>query len=256
MTKTRRPCPIAVGEARKLLTELRIRSSEEINIELIAGHCGFLVSRQPMQNAEGRLLSSSSVGVIAVADSAYKSHKWRFVIAHELGHSRRHRMLNQLDICSDADLRTAYAGREAEANDFASELLMPSEFFRAKCDINRPSLRDIRALATEFSTSITATALRFVSFTAEACAIVHSTGGKVDWVSRSDTFTLFIANGLALGATTHAGDLHAGRAAPDYLSQVDGPAWSESAYAERIDLFEHSMKVAPNAVLTLLWHRY
>ncbi len=37
---------------------------------------------------------------------------------------------------------------------------------------------------------------------------------------------------------------------------VDGDAWSESAWAPSIDLIEHSRMVGPSAVLTFLWHRY
>jgi Zn-dependent peptidase ImmA (M78 family) len=256
MARTRRPCPIAVGHARGLLRDLRIRAADEIDVELIAGHCGFLIRTQPMRSAEGRLLVARSMGVIAVAESAYASSKWRFVIAHELGHAKRHRQLNQLDICTDSDLRSAYTGRESEANDFASELLMPEEFFKSRCDIDRPSLRELRELAAEFGTSVTSTAIRFVQFTSEACAVVHSTRGKVDWVAPSETFRVFVPRGLTLTAATYAGDLHAGNAAPDYRSQVDGSGWSDSARADEIDLFEHSTRVAAGVVLTFLWHPF
>lgn len=63
--------------------------------------------------------------------------------------------------------------------------------------------------------------------------------------------------GIRRGArltTTYAGDLFAGKVADDRAQQVDGDAWSESAGAKHIDLFEHSVKVSCQSVLTMLWH--
>ena len=68
--------------------------------------------------------------MIVVSDDAYASGKWRFVIAHELGHFLRHPELDQFRLCTDADMGTWYrAGPEQEANDFAAELLMPEDPF-------------------------------------------------------------------------------------------------------------------------------
>ncbi|HQY64065.1 MAG TPA: ImmA/IrrE family metallo-endopeptidase [Polyangiaceae bacterium] len=146
-------------------------------------------------------------------------------------------------------------GREAEANDFASELLMPEVLFKKGCDRNRPSLRDVGELAEEFSTSLTATALRFIRFAPEPCAVVHSTSGSVDWLDWTPNFRPGIRKRTRLDARTYAGDLFAGKPVDDRPSQVDGDAWSDSPWAADMDLFEHSRKVSPNSVLTFLWHK-
>jgi Zn-dependent peptidase ImmA (M78 family) len=256
MGRERRPCPLAVGKARELLRRLRIRHEDEIDVELIAAELGLLVRRKEMATAEGRLICSKGGGIISVADRAYRSNKWRFVVAHEIGHFRRHPVLNQLDLCTDADLRSAYKGREAEANDFAAELLMPEELFAHRCDVARPSLEHVGGLAEAFKTSLTSAALRFILFTEEPCAVVHSTCGRVDWASSTTDFQLFIPNGWELSNATYAGDLHVGKTVVDRPSQVDGDAWSDTRGAEVVDLFEHSRKVAEDSVLTFLWHEY
>lgn len=256
MKSTSRFCPLAAGKARDLLRRLQIRAEDEIEVELIAAELGLLVRRAVMTTAEGRLVRSKNSGIISVAEHAYRSHKWRFVIAHEIGHFLRHEGLNQLDICQDADLRAAYKGREAEANDFAAELLMPTALFAHRCDIARPSLRHVSELAEAFRTSLTSAALRFIRFAPEPCAVVHSTRGRVDWVSRTEDFRLFVPFGMELTDATYAGDLHADRSVSDRPSQVDGDAWSNTRGAEDMDLFEHSRKIAKDAVLTFLWHEY
>lgn len=75
-------------------------------------------------------------------------------------------------------------------------------------------------------------------------------------VSRSKNFELFVLDGVALRDATYAGDLHAGKKVEDRASQVDGEAWSDSRGADDVDLFEHSMKVAKESVLSFLWYRH
>ncbi len=127
--------PGATAEAKKLVEKLRIRAPSEIDVELIAAHFAVTVRRRPLVHEEGRLLRGEGVSMIVVSDAAYASEKWRFVVAHELGHYLRHPELDQFKLCTDADLGTWYhTGREQEANDFAAELLMPEALFSPRCD--------------------------------------------------------------------------------------------------------------------------
>ena len=253
----RTPHPAAVASAKQLITNRRIQHPKEIDIELIAAEHDLLVRRLALQHEEGRHLRTANFGIINVSDGAYASNKWRFVIAHEIGHFLRHPNNDNFEACTRGDLSNyTGTGRESEANDFASELLMPEALFRKGCDRNRPSLRDIGELAALFSTSLTATALRFVLFAPEPCAVVHSTSGVVDWLDWSRDFKIGIRKGTRLTTRTYAGDLHSGNRVDDRLQQVDGDAWSDNIWASDIDLFEHSRLVGPNSVLTFLWHPF
>ena len=179
------------------------------------------------------------------------------LVAHELGHYLRHPDLDQFQLCTDADLGAWYrGGREEEANDFAAELLMPEVLFAPRCDRNKPGMKDVREVASEFQTSLTATALRFVRFAPEPCAVVHSTDGVVDWWDWSKDFRLVVGKGRQLSSRTYAGDIHGGTVVPDRQQQVDGDAWSDSNGASGFDLFEHSVRVSRRSVLTVLWHLY
>jgi len=252
----RRPDPGAVAAAKQLLAELQIRAAVELDVELIAAHLGILVRRMKLGHEEGRLLRSGSRGIINVEQGAYASSKWRFVIAHEIGHFLRHPSSDDFQACTRGDLSDyTGSGRETAANDFASELLMPRQLFEKRCDRNRPSLKDVGELASEFQTSLTATALRFVMFAPEPCAVVHSTNGTVDWLDWSPSFRLGIRRKAKLTERTYAGDLYAGQHVEDRPTQVDGDAWSDSAWASEIDLFEHSKKVSADSVLSFLWHK-
>jgi hypothetical protein len=252
----RTPHPAAVVTAKQLISKLRIRHAKEIDVELIAAYHNILVRRIPLRHEEGRLLRTEKTGIINVSEDAYSSNKWRFVVAHEIGHFLRHGDSDNFEACTRGDLSNyTGTGRETEANDFASELLMPETLFKKACDRNRPSLRDVGELAEEFKTSLTATALRFVSFAPEPCAVVHSTDGLVDWLDWSPNFRLGIRKRTKLDGRTYAGDLFAGKQVDDRPSQVDGDAWCDSSWAADLELFEHSRKVSSNSVLTFLWHR-
>lgn len=252
----RTPHPAAVACAKRLVLELQIRQPSEIDIELIAARHELLVRRVPLQHEEGRLLRTERRGIINVSDDAYASNKWRFVVAHELGHFVRHPNNDNFEACTKGDLSNyTGTGREAEANDFASELLMPEHLFRQACDRNRPCLSDESQIAKAFKTSLSATALRFVQFAPEPCAVVLSIGSRVEWLDWSANFRLGIRKHHRVDQRSYAGDLFAGKHVDDRPSQVDGDAWSDSAWANEVDLFEHSRKVASDSVLTFLWHR-
>ncbi|MCA9618333.1 MAG: ImmA/IrrE family metallo-endopeptidase [Myxococcales bacterium] len=246
----------AIATAQKLVDELQIQEPSEIDIALIAAHLGLHLRRRPLPHEEGRLLRAGSFGLVVVADRAFDSAKWRFVVAHEIGHFLQHPDTDTFDICTGANLFGANldSGREAEANDFASELLMPSRLFAPLCDRSRPSLDDVSELATAFETSLTATALRLVQLTREPCAVVHSTRGAVDWVDQSSGFIPTLGADQPLGGGTHAGELHAGAPPMSGPQTVDAACWSADARAAGMKLQEHSRHVADTSVLTLLWH--
>jgi len=253
---TRKPLSIISATVTQLLDELRIQDPSEIDVELIAASKGVSVIYKPLNNEEGHLFRTDDIGLIAVDESALASYKWRFVVAHELGHYLAHPTLDQFKLCTDTDLNSWYqnSGYEPEANQFAAELLMPTPFIKPRCDVNRPSLRDVKKLAKRFQTSLTSTAIRFVEFCPEPCAVVYSTAGTVEWTSKTKNFPFFIPKGMKLTNETYAGDLHNGLEVEDRPQLIDGSGW---ASGREIDLQEHSVKLGRyNSVLTLLWHKW
>lgn len=255
--RQRKKAPTAT--ATELLTELRIQAASEIDIELIAAHCGLLVEFKVLPKEEGHLVHSGGSGIISVNHGARRTEKWRFVIAHEIGHFKCHASLDQSYLCDNSDLIEAYrgSGHEAEANVFAAELLMPELLFRPRCDCKEPSLDVIRSLASEFRTSLTSTGLRFVEWCPEPCAVVHSTDGVIDWWRKSNDFVFTLRKGHRLTRATYAGDLFADRPVDDRPQELQGNAWSDDSRADGLDIAEHSMKLGGfNSVLTILRHEY
>lgn len=242
----------AIRSAKNLLSSLNIRNPDEIEIDLISAHYGASVTYRPLSNEEGHLLRAADTGLIVVDEQARRSEKWRFVIAHELGHFICHRDLDQLQLCTDTNLNDWYrsSGHETDANFFAAEILMPEVLFAPLCDRSKPSINDVRELASLFRTSLTSTAIRLIAFCPEPCAVVCSTKGMVDWAFKTQDFAGFIRKGQRLTDATYAGDLFAGKPVDDRQQLVDGAGWGM-----RRDVYEHSLKLGGyDSVLTVLWH--
>ena len=211
--------------------------------------------KRRLTGCDGRLLRSGSTALIVVDDRAYQSAKWRFTIAHELGHFLLHEKLDALRSCTDRDLHAYHGtGAEPEANDFAAEFLMPRSLFAKHCDVKRPSMTVVRKLAEKFTTSLAATAIRFVECCPEPCAVVYAEAGRIKWWTRGQDFQLWLERGEALSSETYASDVFAGKKVDDRMQLTDASAWSADPRADDAVLHEHPVALPGlGAVLTLLW---
>ena len=147
--------------------------------------------------------------------------------------------------------------QEWEANDFAAELLMPMRLFAEDVRLRSPSFTTVRWLAGDsmYSVSITAAAWLLVLATREACALIVSTDGVVDWVARSDAFRLPLAERRQrLLPDTHAAGVFRGEETDNGLHPVPLGAWIDAKWPVRGVLHESTF-AAPrfNQVFSLLW---
>lgn len=113
-----------------------------------------------------------------------------FTLAHELGHYLLHRHLSPAGLqCSSRamlDWRSAGGRIEAEANTFASFLLMPLDDFRIQLrgrDIDMSLMRD---LSDRYEVSVTAAILKWLDITDKRAMIVIGKDGFIDWARSSD----------------------------------------------------------------------
>jgi DNA helicase-2/ATP-dependent DNA helicase PcrA len=134
----------------------------------------------------------------------------RFTLAHELGHALMHRPSGQPDAvesvggfgdapCAEADLESASgvwelgdealrpgqaysarARREAEANQFASELLLPANLVRAAYRDAETSATPVRTLARRFAVSEDVTLRRLTALLARGFSEAEAEGGARD----------------------------------------------------------------------------
>lgn len=113
----------------------------------------------------------------------------RFTQAHELGHYLLHRLQQDSFECSQADMvhwGSNQKSMEAQADEFASALLMPLKQFRNCVDSNQIEFDMLSAASDMFGVSLTATCLRWIRATEESAVLVLSRDGFIDWSVSSD----------------------------------------------------------------------
>ncbi len=113
-----------------------------------------------------------------------------FTLAHELSHYLLHRHMSPAGIqCSNRsmlDWRSELGAIEAQANTFASFLLMPLDDFRSQIRGEDISLDLMRHLSDRYEVSITAAILKWLGITERRAMLVIGSNGFIDWARSSD----------------------------------------------------------------------
>ena len=242
---------------RKLLTDLMVAAPDEIDLKTIAWRLGRLrIEEGGLDTAEGRIVVPSKGGGTIRVKSGLSNGRKRFTIAHEIGHFVLHPR-EGLDISDTTASFTVWnnADEESEANFFAAELLMPEFLFKPRCRGPIPSLALLDELASDFATSIVATAFQYVTHTNEQVALVMSNGNQIKWSHRSKDFDQRIRSGN-IHPHSAAGERLAGNAG-DMPRMVRSPAYAWLADFENDR--EHDIMEASryldwyDRTITLLW---
>ena len=249
----------AEQKAAEIIDSLGITSPEHIRLKDIAYDRGAVIVEGPLKGAAASLVRRGQKATIRIQKNEIHPERKRFSIAHELGHFvLKHKHDLQL-VCTENDMLDWYhdSGQESEANTFAGELLLPRKLIQDRCDVREVNFRPVRNLATDFRTSLTATAIRFVRFCPEMCAFVFSKNAKIEWFYKSNDWWPFIRKGRRLDSRTVAADFfksNKGIKIPDEPIEIDGDAWVENDRVETI--VEHSIGSQKfGSVFSILWIR-
>lgn len=128
---------------------------------------------------------------IGYASSIESDGRRRFTIAHEFGHYLIHREKYPNGFqCRPEDMAawdSEYNRLEAEANQFAANLLLPRDDFRLQIDPKaKVDLDTLGRCAERYGVSLMAATLRWLSFTQRRALLVVSREGYILW-ARSST---------------------------------------------------------------------
>jgi Zn-dependent peptidase ImmA (M78 family) len=149
---------------------------------------------QGIDGFEGMLVANDdrSKWLIIYNDDNGSEGRQRFTVAHEFGHYMIHRELQDKFACSDDDISTGDGnGRdiEAEADQFASTLLMPYDDFRKQVSGQPISFDLIGHCADRYGVSLTAAALRWIDIAPERAILIASRDDHMLWAkSNEDAF--------------------------------------------------------------------
>lgn len=122
-----------------------------------------VIDNYPLEK-DGYLICSDGLKLIFVSNEISNRHRKRFVIAHEIGHFLMHR--EQMYCCSEISVnqpqRINTPIQEQQANEFASEILLPTNDFISRLPAGHISFALIREMANLYDVSVTMTAMKAV----------------------------------------------------------------------------------------------
>ena len=248
---------IAAARAKELLTELRIRNPDEIEIEKIAAFKNVLVRYEPLQGMDGRIVRDGNAAIVTVNSAIKFEGQRRFVIAHELGHFFLHPTTRQIETV-DAKQINNWSERqeieEYEANIFAAELLMPEVLLAPRIKSKRPSFDLIDTLCEEFHTTFTATAVQFVLNTSEECAVVSCSKRERLWFILSRQFSFQMLGETCIHGCSCAAEVGLNKRS-SRSSQIEASYWLDGFYGDHKSMITEDARFFPSLdrSLSLLW---
>jgi len=114
---------------------------------------------------DGYLICTDGCKIIIVSSRISNRHRQRFIAAHELGHFLMHS--ESMYCCrdlNDADIdKLNTIGQENQANQFASEFLLPEQLLKDSLPEREIRFSDISRLADSFNVSMTMCARKSVN---------------------------------------------------------------------------------------------
>ena len=125
---------------------------------------------EALDEGESGYTIPTPTGFAITVNGNESQERQRFTICHEIAH-----IILELPSKHEELPSWSYAKRdlnEVLCDIFASELLMPYEYFLKRIPGDQPSVEVIEALAEEFATSFPATASRYASLVVFPCAYV------------------------------------------------------------------------------------
>lgn len=171
------------------------------------------------------------------------SGRINFTLGHELGHYLLHRQLSGEPIyCAKSDMwswDSAYGKMEAEANQFASYLLMPLDDFREQIKgLNKPTVQNFEEIRQRYDVSLTATILKWLEITSKRAMIVVSNNGFIDWSWSSKPLIRSNVYFRARQVTTPLPELSLANGGTSIPNPEVGTVLPAGIWAEKEDVYE------------------
>lgn len=221
----------------------------------IAEQMNVPVYYEDLDEIDGCLLKKAENKRILINQNIIHLNRQRFTLAHELGHLQINSHDEEIYRCWASDIQR-YRGVkqiENEANDFASELLLPEADVKSIVRKRRLSMGLVEDISNDYGISLTAAALKIIKICPDRGAVVLSENGRVKWAIESKYFGQEVKK-TALHEHTYAYDFFYKGCLPDSPQKVLAMAWVENVKDRNQTLLEESMAIySLGMVLTLIY---
>lgn len=258
----------AKANAKLLLRKYRITEPGKYTPEEIANAEGLIIEEANFSTHLGRIVYGDGYGLIKIKADIREAGQKNFTIGHEMGHyfnekvnliTGRLKNTNQnAAMCNSADLHPIFnSGRENDANTFASELLMPTDWFKSYTRGKKLSAELLKSITIAAGVSLSAAAMRYSEDGPQPCAVILSMDRKVKWKAINKHFPYqFIRPGAAVSELSYVYDYFKCDKIPEEGEDVPARAWFREDFKLKDNdrIFEYNIPMRRyNSVLTLLW---
>ncbi|TLD46585.1 MAG: hypothetical protein FAZ92_01092 [Accumulibacter sp.] len=249
-TTDRRP----LSKAEALLRAFGIDRPNQIDLEAIAADLGAIVRYAHLDGSEARIVGNGERAIITVGSGGRP--RQRFSIAHEIGHwVERHGRGGF--ICGKEDIspqNDQAKSAEAQANAFASQLVLPSYLFDPMVAGLPVTLDTAEKIRKEFQASLTATAIKMVRSADKPALVVCHSQEKREWFIRGPRVPEEYWPAKELDSETDAFELlySPGAQGKTAVRQAPGARWLTGRGAFGRNVRAQSVKVADGMVVSVV----
>lgn len=239
----------------RLLWAHGVRKPEHIDLEAIAGAKGAHVVYRKLDGCAARLVVAGDRAVISIAIDDNLGRR-RFSLGHELAHWIQDAQRTSFN-CASTDIGPQNAEAksiEADANSFASQLILPDYLVGPWLADRKPSLDLANAMGGDFQASLTASALKLLQRAEVPAAITCHDQRRLKWSRRSRNFStdFYILN--ELHQDTIAFEMAFGAAKGLSRPKRESAArWISGPSTYRMEVWSQSIKLPEGSVLTMFW---
>ena len=210
---------------------------------------------QPFDGFDGKLLLANNRAMISVNSRIANEGRKNYTAGHELGHYCLHAASAPSFECTRHDTNGISATpMEQEANEFASELLMPKSLVMPRIQRDLVTWGLINDLKVMCQTSLTAAAMRYVDLAEVECAFVISQEGQIKFHRRSPSFRFRVdmdSRLLVKGTVAHLA--MSGEKTIDDFESVSAGLWLSGKFTAQSQILEWSLPLnGYRQILTLL----
>ncbi len=257
--------------AKKLLEEIGFDEITDLPMKLFISGLGATLVEEKLDNSDGKIVRGKFKTLIKVNSEIPYESKKRFTIAHEAGHYLMHDKIevhnensNTLNWFKNTENQLKKGLQEWEANDFASELLMPEHLFYAETK-GKPFSPDlVKCLSERFKTSISSALIRCVNLDIHPLMIVYIHNGVVRNWDKSSSWRYRIKECTKIPPPYDSVALEYVNAEYDFIysgaekaQEISKSTWCElGEYDEDSEFFEYCIPTKQyKTIISVIWEK-
>ncbi len=251
----------AQEKAVELLDEFGIEDIQDVDIRDLVYAKDIIYREAPLENYDGRIVyGKRGRALITVNSNLTYGPRKRFTIAHELGHYILGHNRKEVAHDNQASMEFYKSGsQETEANQFASELLMPTSTFIEFIKGERFSPQLMHDLAGEFKTSVTSVVYKYLECGSHPIAVFYSYNNMIKYWKKTPDYKRRVKDfqNMPVPHNSVAEEWYNEKTQykPDDIQKIELNVWFDLWNQEENDWGYEYCLVSPkyNTVLSVVW---